>query len=388
MIGLSYFFYGWVGLALLPAAARHDAHRLRRRDLGRRPPAPTGAGASPWGSRASALLGLLGWFKYYGFVSVNVDNVCPCRRAGPRRPPAAGRRCPSPSRSSRSWRSATSSTSTGASSSRPGPSTSRVYLSFFPHLLAGPIVRGGRAAAPDPPPARPRRRRLLAGLLADHGRAVQEGRDLLVRVECDRGTGLHVPVPALRARGDLRRLGLRGADLLRLQRLHRHRHRPGPAARLPLPRRTSTRPTRPATCRTSGAAGTSRSRAGCATTSTSRSGATAGSQGQTVRNIMITMVLGGLWHGAAWTFVVWGALHGVGQSFGHLRRASRGPARAAGGGRGPGAGLGAALLDLPVRVPGLGVLQRHGHVQRLRGARPHRHRLGAGLPAGHPAARA
>jgi D-alanyl-lipoteichoic acid acyltransferase DltB (MBOAT superfamily) len=26
---------------------------------------------------------------------------------------------------------------------------------------------------------------------------------------------------------------------------------------------------------------------------------------------MITMVLGGLWHGASWTFVVWGALHGV-----------------------------------------------------------------------------
>src|SRR6202165_5959889 len=27
-------------------------------------------------------------------------------------------------------------------------------------------------------------------------------------------------------------------------------------------------------------------------------------------NLMITMVLGGLWHGAAWTFVAWGALHG------------------------------------------------------------------------------
>ena len=27
---------------------------------------------------------------------------------------------------------------------------------------------------------------------------------------------------------------------------------------------------------------------------------------------MITMVLGGLWHGAAWTFVLWGALHGAG----------------------------------------------------------------------------
>jgi len=29
------------------------------------------------------------------------------------------------------------------------------------------------------------------------------------------------------------------------------------------------------------------------------------------RNIMITMLLGGLWHGAAWTFVIWGALHGI-----------------------------------------------------------------------------
>jgi alginate O-acetyltransferase complex protein AlgI len=31
----------------------------------------------------------------------------------------------------------------------------------------------------------------------------------------------------------------------------------------------------------------------------------------TYRNLMITMVLGGLWHGASWNFVVWGALHGV-----------------------------------------------------------------------------
>jgi len=27
--------------------------------------------------------------------------------------------------------------------------------------------------------------------------------------------------------------------------------------------------------------------------------------------LMVTMLLGGLWHGAAWTFVVWGALHGI-----------------------------------------------------------------------------
>ena len=29
------------------------------------------------------------------------------------------------------------------------------------------------------------------------------------------------------------------------------------------------------------------------------------------RNLLVTMVLGGLWHGAAWTFVIWGALHGI-----------------------------------------------------------------------------
>lgn len=31
----------------------------------------------------------------------------------------------------------------------------------------------------------------------------------------------------------------------------------------------------------------------------------------TYRNLMLTMVLGGLWHGAAWTFVLWGAYHGA-----------------------------------------------------------------------------
>jgi alginate O-acetyltransferase complex protein AlgI len=31
----------------------------------------------------------------------------------------------------------------------------------------------------------------------------------------------------------------------------------------------------------------------------------------TYRNLMLTMLLGGLWHGAGWTFVVWGGIHGV-----------------------------------------------------------------------------
>jgi alginate O-acetyltransferase complex protein AlgI len=32
----------------------------------------------------------------------------------------------------------------------------------------------------------------------------------------------------------------------------------------------------------------------------------------TYRNVLLTMLLGGLWHGANWTFVIWGALHGIG----------------------------------------------------------------------------
>jgi alginate O-acetyltransferase complex protein AlgI len=33
---------------------------------------------------------------------------------------------------------------------------------------------------------------------------------------------------------------------------------------------------------------------------------------RTYLNLMLTMILGGLWHGAAWTFVIWGAFHGAG----------------------------------------------------------------------------
>ena len=40
-------------------------------------------------------------------------------------------------------------------------------------------------------------------------------------------------------------------------------------------------------------------------------GGNRGSRGFAYRNVMITMLLGGLWHGAAWTFVIWGALHGT-----------------------------------------------------------------------------
>jgi D-alanyl-lipoteichoic acid acyltransferase DltB (MBOAT superfamily) len=40
-------------------------------------------------------------------------------------------------------------------------------------------------------------------------------------------------------------------------------------------------------------------------------GGNRGSSFNTTRNLMLTMLLGGLWHGAAWNFVLWGAYHGV-----------------------------------------------------------------------------
>ena len=47
----------------------------------------------------------------------------------------------------------------------------------------------------------------------------------------------------------------------------------------------------------------------------------------TYRNLMLTMLLGGLWHGAAWTFVVWGGIHGVGlcieRALGHRPETTR-----------------------------------------------------------------
>jgi alginate O-acetyltransferase complex protein AlgI len=40
-------------------------------------------------------------------------------------------------------------------------------------------------------------------------------------------------------------------------------------------------------------------------------------------NLMITMLLGGLWHGAGWTFVIWGGLHGIYLVINHFWKALR-----------------------------------------------------------------
>jgi D-alanyl-lipoteichoic acid acyltransferase DltB (MBOAT superfamily) len=40
-------------------------------------------------------------------------------------------------------------------------------------------------------------------------------------------------------------------------------------------------------------------------------------------NLLVTMLLGGLWHGAAWNFLIWGGLHGIYLSVNHLWRGAR-----------------------------------------------------------------
>src|SRR5262249_51797088 len=44
---------------------------------------------------------------------------------------------------------------------------------------------------------------------------------------------------------------------------------------------------------------------------------------RTTINLMLTMLLGGLWHGANWTFVVWGGLHGTALAVGRARERAR-----------------------------------------------------------------
>jgi alginate O-acetyltransferase complex protein AlgI len=47
-------------------------------------------------------------------------------------------------------------------------------------------------------------------------------------------------------------------------------------------------------------------------------------RGRTYLNLAMTMLLGGLWHGAKWTFVFWGAWHGAGLALDKLRMELRG----------------------------------------------------------------
>ena len=66
-------------------------------------------------------------------------------------------------------------------------------------------------------------------------------------------------------------------------------------------------------------------------------------------NLLVTMLLGGLWHGAAWTFIVWGALHGFALVANHHWNQLRGPAAPAAS---PAEALGGWLVTMAIVLIG------------------------------------
>ncbi len=125
---------------------------------------------------------------------------------------------------------------TAARSSRSTRSTSPSTCSFFPHLVAGPLVRAAEFAAPAAP-AGPTRARIDATrafrlIVAGLFKKVVVSRYL---ASTGSSTTSSPTRPPQRARDPVRHLRLHVPDLRRLLRLHRHRHRPRPAARHPLP---------------------------------------------------------------------------------------------------------------------------------------------------------
>ena len=320
MIGLSYVFYGWVGwsyclllltttaVAFIGGAAVDALHSERARRIA-------------MGVAVAALLGILGWFKYYGFVSVNLDNVTHALGMG-RAVPLIQVALPI----AISFFTFMAISYVVDVYRRVLPPARlldfAVYLSFFPHLLAGPIVRGAEllpqirrkrdpenidysrafwlilaglfkkvvissyvsTAIVQPVFTSPQQHSAPEAIFAAWGYAVQIYCDFSGYADIAIGLALllgirfpqnfNAPYTARNLQDFWRRWHMTLSRWLR------------DYLYIPL-------------------------------------GGGKGSQLATVRNIMITMILGGLWHGAAWTFVIWGGLMGLGQSFGHLRRANR-----------------------------------------------------------------
>lgn len=58
-------------------------------------------------------------------------------------------------------------------------------------------------------------------------------------------------------------------------------------------------------------------------------GGSRGSTPKTYRNLLLTMLLGGIWHGAAWTFIIWGAIHGLALCIERMAAGLRAPSASA-----------------------------------------------------------
>ena len=198
-----------------------------------------------------------------------------------------------------------------------------VYLSFFPHLVAGPDRAPGELLPQLDTPRAPRR--------VDTSRAfclIATG--LFKKVVIANYLAANIVDGVFAAPGQhssleilLARLRLRRPDLRRLLRLHRHRDRDRAAPRLHVPAEL-----RLAVHRASSVQDFWR-RWHISLSRWLRDylyiplGGSRGGARLTYRNLMLTMLLGGLWHGASWTFVVWGGLHGTALVVERWRRSGR-----------------------------------------------------------------
>jgi alginate O-acetyltransferase complex protein AlgI len=321
IIALSYFFYGWWDwrFVFLLVAATITAH-FGAQGASRRGSSPRAAKASLVAAIAT-LLGILGYFKYYGFFAANVDNVLHGMGAGRLFPLVQPTLPVAISFFTFMAISYVVDVYRGRIDTA-RPIDLAVYLCFFPHLIAGPIIRGeellpqirhrrdpaevdfSRAiwmimaglfkkvvvssymstAIVQPVFAAPRAHSAPEVIFAAWGYAVQIYCDFSGYTDIAIGLALLLgirfpvnfdsPYTARNLQDFWRRWHITLSRWLR------------DYLYIPL-------------------------------------GGNRGSDSLVVRNIMVTMVLGGLWHGANWTFVIWGTLHGAGQAFGHLRRKSR-----------------------------------------------------------------
>ncbi len=319
MVLASYVFYAWwdwrfVFLLAASTAIAFLGGRLIHPATGRR------RVATLWVTVA-LLLGQLVWFKYYGFVAVNLDNLTHTLGLG--RPIPLWSVTLPVGISFFTFMALSYVIDIHRGVLRPARGIDvTVYLSFFPHLVAGPIVRGTELLPQirtmrdptdvrhveacwlivaglakkvvlssylatyvvDPVFADPHQHSALEVLFAIWGYAVQIYADFSGYTDMAIGIALLLgfrfpvnfrrPYTALDLQDFWRRWHITLSFWLR------------DYLYIPL-------------------------------------GGNRGSEWRVSVNILVTMLLGGLWHGASWTFVFWGAYHGVGQIIGRRRRAVR-----------------------------------------------------------------
>ena len=320
MIVASYFFYAWwdwrfmfllaasTGIAQVGGRVIHRAEGTTHRRV------------ALW-STLAGLVGLLAWFKYYGFLAVNLDNAF--HLVGLGRPfPLLAVTLPV-GISFFTFMAISYVVDIYRGILKPARAIdTAVYLSFFPHLVAGPIVRGTELLPQirrrrdelhidyveacwliaaglakkvvlssylatyvvDPVFADPRQHSALEVLFAIYGYAVQIYADFSGYTDIAIGIALLLgfqfpqnfrrPYSAINLQDFWRRWHITLSFWLR------------DYLYIPL-------------------------------------GGNRGSERRISLNILITMLIGGLWHGAAWTFVAWGLYHGIGQVIGRRRRSRR-----------------------------------------------------------------